>query len=61
MENCSRETETIQEHQMGMLELKVIRSEIKKTFEEFSNRPDTIEERICEFQVRSMGMIKNEA
>lgn len=61
MESCSREMETIKEHQMGMLELKAIRSEIKKSFDGFSNGPDTIEERILECQVRSIGMIKNEA
>lgn len=40
MENCSREMETIKEHQTEMLELKAIGSEIENSFDEFANRPD---------------------
>ena len=60
MENCSRETDTVKKNQMEMLEIKVIRSEVKNSFEELNDRLDTVEGRTSEFQVSSIEMINSE-
>lgn len=39
---------------MEMLEMKVIRSAIRNSFDEFSDQLDTVEKRISEFQDGSM-------